>query len=70
MLFRSGNWNELGKVVNTETGFYLPVEHDREFKTLPRCGQDLLDNAYSSKPLRASKLTKPNLVEEEYEEVI
>lgn len=66
----TGNWNELGKVVNTETGFYLPVEHDREFKILPRCGQDLLDNTYSSKPLRASKLTKPNLVEEEYEEVI
>jgi hypothetical protein len=66
----TGNWNELGKEVATETGFSIPVEHDREFKTLPHCGQDLLDNVYISKPLKASKLTKPNLIEEEYEEVL
>lgn len=64
----TGNWNELGKEVETETGFSIPVEHDREYIKKPTCGQDLLDNIYTSKPLRASKLTKPNLVEEEYEE--
>jgi hypothetical protein len=66
----TGNWNELGKEVEAETGFSIPVEHDREYIKKPTCGQDLLDKTYNSKPLRASKLTKPNLIEEEYEEVI
>jgi len=60
--------DRLGKKMTVETGFSLPIEHDRAYKILPSNGSNLLNHQYQSKPLRASKLTKPKLEEETLEE--
>lgn len=61
---------EIGEEREVATGFSLKIDHDRSFERLPSSGKDLLTKVYDSRPLRASKLSKPELKEVEVEKPV
>jgi hypothetical protein len=56
--------DDLGIEKNVVTGFGIHCDRDRIFARLPRNGKELIMNQYSSKPLKASQLSKPDLYAE------
>lgn len=66
----SGSCSRMGEIKEIDTEFKLlpRYDRDRDFGELPRDGEALLNNHYSSKPLKVSQLSKPKLIEAYQEE--